>query len=408
MGKAGRWMINFLLGKREDKEKKKLEASFYEMDVATPTATIPSTPNPYKRRWSFGKSSRKEKIHSGRKSVDSIINPFTSVVSSSLELEKKQKIARQLALQWTTTEAIRKTVVTTMHETDRKRKAVEDAAATRIQAAFRSHLAKKALKALRALVKLQALVRGHLVRKETNATLRQMQALMAIQVRARFQRIQMVEESHTVTKSQSSRHRSTLDASFYEAQGVSKNKYGYTNNLPMKRTKGITKFFSGELPILKPEHQFGFSYPTDQNSPFVHSPASKTIPGRASFTYEQPDYNHPAHNHYSFQPHYMGNTESSRAKVRSQSEPKQRPNERKQTKSNKANSMDGTNMQQDALSHCSSVHSTRVDHEEQDPWFTEIIRSRRPKDDNHDSKSTISSNHSNYNRFLVTYEVTYL
>lgn len=60
--------------------------------------------------------------------------------------------------------------------------------------------------ALRGLVKLQALVRGHIVRKKTNATLRGMHALMAIQVRARFQRLQMAEESQFVVKSQSLRH----------------------------------------------------------------------------------------------------------------------------------------------------------------------------------------------------------
>lgn len=60
--------------------------------------------------------------------------------------------------------------------------------------------ARKALHALRGLVKLQALVRGHLVRKQTTATLRGMHALMAIQVRARIHRIQMVEEAHLLGK----------------------------------------------------------------------------------------------------------------------------------------------------------------------------------------------------------------
>lgn len=58
--------------------------------------------------------------------------------------------------------------------------------------------ARKALCALRGLVKLQALVRGHLVRKQTTAMVRCMNALMSIQVRARVQRIQMAEESYLV------------------------------------------------------------------------------------------------------------------------------------------------------------------------------------------------------------------
>lgn len=60
--------------------------------------------------------------------------------------------------------------------------------------------ARKALHALRGLVKIQALVRGHLVRKQTSATLRSMHALMAIQVRARINRIQMVEETNLLAK----------------------------------------------------------------------------------------------------------------------------------------------------------------------------------------------------------------
>ncbi|KAK4339522.1 hypothetical protein RND71_040984 [Anisodus tanguticus] len=74
---------------------------------------------------------------------------------------------------------------------------VKDAAATRIQAVFRSYLARRALRALRSLVRLQALVRGNLVRKQTAAMVRRMHSLMVIQLRARVQRVQMTEEAHT-------------------------------------------------------------------------------------------------------------------------------------------------------------------------------------------------------------------
>lgn len=60
--------------------------------------------------------------------------------------------------------------------------------------------ARKALKALKGLVKIQALVRGHLVRKQTSEMLRCMTALMSIQVRARVQRIQMTEDPPIVVK----------------------------------------------------------------------------------------------------------------------------------------------------------------------------------------------------------------
>ncbi|CAM0880149.1 unnamed protein product [Alopecurus aequalis] len=62
------------------------------------------------------------------------------------------------------------------------------AAAVKIQTAFRGLLAKKALRALKALVKLQALVRGYLVRKQAAATLQSMQALVRAQASIRAAR----------------------------------------------------------------------------------------------------------------------------------------------------------------------------------------------------------------------------
>uniref|UniRef100_A0ACD5VR54 Uncharacterized protein n=2 Tax=Avena sativa TaxID=4498 RepID=A0ACD5VR54_AVESA len=57
----------------------------------------------------------------------------------------------------------------------------EEKAAVVVQKSFRGYLARKALRALRSLVKLQALVRGYLVRKQAATTLHRLQALIRLQ-----------------------------------------------------------------------------------------------------------------------------------------------------------------------------------------------------------------------------------
>ncbi|XP_043725781.1 protein IQ-DOMAIN 31-like isoform X2 [Telopea speciosissima] len=67
----------------------------------------------------------------------------------------------------------------------------QDQAATKAQAAFRGYLARRAFRALKGIIRLQALIRGHLVRRQAVATLRCLQGIVRIQALVRGRRVRI-------------------------------------------------------------------------------------------------------------------------------------------------------------------------------------------------------------------------
>uniref|UniRef100_A0A803LQQ3 DUF4005 domain-containing protein n=1 Tax=Chenopodium quinoa TaxID=63459 RepID=A0A803LQQ3_CHEQI len=155
MGKASRWFRALLGLKQPD-----------------PNPTPKKQPKD-KRRWSFVKSYRDK---STTKTPPPLSRPSdTTTAVSGDDDANKHAIAVAAATA-----------------------AVAEAAVAAAQAAA---AARRALRALKGLVKLQALVRGHIMRRKTTETMRCMQAMLRAQARARSVRAYIPESPFSSTKS---------------------------------------------------------------------------------------------------------------------------------------------------------------------------------------------------------------
>eukprot|EP00249_Psilotum_nudum_P001195 c13557_g1_i1 orf=585-1838(-) len=123
------------------------------------------------------------------------------------EAEEEQDVGAEHALTVATASSVAAEAVVdsaaVVHHTigdDGQKSVGEECAAVIIQTAFRGFLARRALHALRGLVRLQALVRGHVVRKQTVATLHCMQALVRVQMRVCAHRAHMLREGQAAQR----------------------------------------------------------------------------------------------------------------------------------------------------------------------------------------------------------------
>ncbi|CAN8259103.1 unnamed protein product [Cochlearia groenlandica] len=240
-------------------------------------------------------------------------------------------------------------------------------AAVKIQSVFKGYLARKALRALKGLVKLQALVRGYLVRKRAAETLHSMQALFRAQTSVRSQRNNrsltkdnnIYHPRHSLERYDDSRsdiHSKRISISVEkQSSNNNNNNTNYDETSPKiveidtnYKTKSRSKRMSlavsecGDDHIINQQGQdFEWSFQGDkckfataQNTPrfssltansngYYHTPPSpaKSVCKDAVFR--------PSYHGLSMTPSYMANTQSFKAKVRSHSAPRQRPDRKR-------------------------------------------------------------------------------
>ncbi|OVA08528.1 IQ motif [Macleaya cordata] len=237
-------------------------------------------------------------------------------------------------------------------------------AAVKIQTVFRGFLARKALRALKGLVKLQAVVRGYLVRKQATATLYSMQALIRAQATVRSQKTRSF--SHKDHRFQPEiRSRKSIErfddarsdyTSSIHSRRLSSSIETAMNNFdespkiveidtyrPKSRSRrtntSTSDLCESPLPCQiparllipdcrhYPEFDWGFmgdeyKFSTAQSTPrFVNSGGGSNLPVTPAKSVCADSF----FRQYSNFPNYMANTQSFRAKSRSYSAPKQRP-----------------------------------------------------------------------------------
>ncbi|KAF7063570.1 hypothetical protein CFC21_070085 [Triticum aestivum] len=172
MGKAGRWLRSFLTGKKAK-----------DRGADEPAAKE-------KRRWSFRRpaasvsardtSSATSGCHGKGQLASASSHCFSEVHVVTVQDQHAVGAAPRVVA-----------ITAATAPPEGSARDAEEAAAVKIQSAFRSYLARTALCALRGMVKLQAIVRGQLVRRQADMTLRRIQALVAAQRRARAERLRL-------------------------------------------------------------------------------------------------------------------------------------------------------------------------------------------------------------------------
>ncbi|KAB2093996.1 hypothetical protein ES319_A02G127900v1 [Gossypium barbadense] len=348
MGKTTRWLKS-VLGMKKEKEKTPIQHSvLYDKND--------------KKTWSFAKSGKDVDANSQTPSAVTDAAWLRSYFAETEKVQNKHAVAVAAATAAAADAAMAaaQAAVAVVRLTSNARASFfaggkEKWAAVKIQAAFRGYLSRKALRALKGLVRLQALVRGYLVRKRAAATLHSMQALIRAQSAVRSQRMRRSfnKENRYHPENQPRKSierfdewRSEINAyddnpKIVEIDTLKTRSRSHRFNTALSECGDDLPYqtISSPLPRLVPprtslphyqnlnDFEWCFSggdecrFATAHNTPRFGNAGRSNAPTTPTQSVCGDGYFKP----YSNFPNYMTNTQSFKAKLRSYSAPKQRP-----------------------------------------------------------------------------------
>ncbi|KAL1182821.1 hypothetical protein V6Z11_A02G140700 [Gossypium hirsutum] len=306
MGKTTRWLKS-VLGMKKEKEKTPIQHSvLYDKND--------------KKTWSFAKSGKDVDANSQTPSAVTDAAWLRSYFAETEKVQNKHAVAVAAATAAAADAAMAaaQAAVAVVRLTSNARASFlaggkEKWPAVKIQAAFRGYLSRKALRALKGLVRLQALVRGYLVRKRAAATLHSMQALIRAQSAVRSQRMRRSfnKENRYHPENQPRKSIERFDEWRSEINAYDDNpKIIEIDTLKSRSRSHRFNTALSECGDDLPYQTISSPLPRRSNAPTT---PTQSVCGDGYF---KP---------YSNFPNYMTNTQSFKAKLRSYSAPKQRP-----------------------------------------------------------------------------------
>ncbi|CAA7406271.1 unnamed protein product [Spirodela intermedia] len=174
------------------------------------------------KKWSFGKSKQPESDSSPLEASEAPVADPPPPISHDEAKQTEGESNRAQSVELTTVEVSEPAEVATEASAvvvpltgDARRfpgRSTEEIAAIKIQTAFRGYLARRALRALKGLVRLKSLLHSNAVKRQSAATLRCMQTLSKVQSQIRTTRIRMTEENQALQRQLQLKREKELEA----------------------------------------------------------------------------------------------------------------------------------------------------------------------------------------------------